>query len=152
MSHFAFCQFGDDIRFEMGDKLSLNGMYRGTMIMNHQPAGPKLVLKLVAFFIYVCDVNEIPSKFRMTIKRHPEDQVLMSNELPFMQIAVMQRKSANEPRFYVGFPVTLTALQFEHSIGLEAIIETNQGAETVGWLDLHVPDNTQLPSMPIGHA
>jgi hypothetical protein len=74
MSRFAHCVFCDDVRQEIGGKMSLMGIYGTDLIITG--VAPIMLPKLVIPAWVICDLDDKPSKLTWTIKWRDGAEIL----------------------------------------------------------------------------
>jgi hypothetical protein len=83
----AMCLFCDDIRAEVGNKISLMGIYGGDLIINTAPQ-PTLITHFGTVIYVITDVNDVPKKISVTV-HIPPDRMEIANldmgEMPKLQ-------------------------------------------------------------------
>jgi hypothetical protein len=67
----AMCLFCDDIRAEVGNKISLMGIYGGDLIINTAPQ-PTLITHFGVVIYVISDVSDVPRKISVTVHVPPD--------------------------------------------------------------------------------
>ena len=76
MNRYAHCHFCDDIRYELGNKTSLIGLYGGEMYVSSIPS---VIPKLCFFVLFATGIDNPVKALSMRIS--DKEQVLMEQEL-----------------------------------------------------------------------
>jgi hypothetical protein len=93
---WGFTLFGDDIRAEVGGKLSLMGMYQGDMFFPSNMALPFLIPKLAILIVYYEIHGAIQEDFLFKISYGTTENVIM--ELPAPKREVIREETPAAPR------------------------------------------------------
>lgn len=143
----SFCHFADDLRFELGNKVSLIGMYSGEMFVSTLPA---LVPKLVATAFCATPVND-PIK-SLSFKVLLGDQLLQEGVLPadalqHMQAQLANRGSEEDPvsEVSVGINVILTPLNVTAPSTLKVLLMVDGREMVAGKLRIQQGGDHPLP-------
>jgi hypothetical protein len=123
------CVFCDDLRLEMGNKISLMGVYSGDLIFAASP--PVTLPKLVIVAWFITDINDLPEKVTFSARLLAgTERALFDQELPVSPEHIMNRDGA--------FKVTL---QFIGGVGptvieapgfIEVFAETEREKNRIG--------------------
>lgn len=114
MNRYAYCHFCDDIRHEVGNKMSLMGIYNGEL---HVPILPISLPKLsIAVF---CSTNsDFP--FQSLIVKIEADGLLQETIIPKddldkIQAGIIENSTAQDPiqTITIGAPFHITPLHIE---------------------------------------
>jgi hypothetical protein len=143
MDRYAYSIFCDDIRQEVGQKMSLMGVYHGEL---HVSALPTFLAKL-CIAVFCATPLETPFK-SMTIRTASGEVILQEmsisqTDLNTMQLEISSRSTEDDPikSLYVGVSINLIpfAIEKEQSITVTAIAD---GVElTAGKLRIkHTPN------------
>ncbi len=89
MNRYAYCHFCDDIRAEVGNKLSLMGMYRGEL---HVPIMPTFLPKL-SLAIYCTTEVDQPFKSMKIVVAWSNGTILQDIELPGSELATLSAQA-----------------------------------------------------------
>ncbi|HSH72816.1 MAG TPA: hypothetical protein VK974_07140 [Methylophilaceae bacterium] len=92
MSRYAHAIFCDDIRYEIGNKHSLIGIYNGEMIA---PEFPLLLPKLCVHTLIATPIDQRFSS--LSVQLLQDDVIVRSNELSFEELDQMQTTMISLP-------------------------------------------------------
>ena len=142
----ATCLFCDDIRQEVGNKISLMGVYGGDLILA-LPAQPVLIPRLGAFVSLITDLDDAPERVTMTVYVPPGRTEIVKIELPALPPPASQFDGATKShyRFMIQFPpVTVSEEGF-----IEIILETEREVIRAGRLNVRFqPSAGTAPEQP----
>ncbi len=127
----AACLFCDDIRNEVGNKISLMGIYGGDLILA-LPLQPVMIPKLGAFVSLITDLNDTPERMTIIVYMPPKQTELVKIEIPAMPHAShFEGATKTHYRAMIQFP-PVTIVEEEGFI--EIMIETERETIRAGRL------------------
>lgn len=150
----AHCVFCDDVRQEVGNKLSLMGMYMGDIVLPvAPPVGMPAILPKFAICVWLlCDWGDNPERITVRVYAPPGRTEITKMEAAQGQIA------PPAPLFDDPTKLSLTTLLpiFNFAIfdegEIEVTVETEQGTLRAGRLQVRMPsrhiqsDDSSVPS------
>lgn len=145
MNRYAHCHFCDDVRYEIGNKTSLIGLYSGEMLV---PSVPTVIPKL-CFFVQCATDVEKPIQV-LTLRVSDKDQQLLEQTVEGAELKkafeqAASRGTSEDPIKQVTIGMTLVASPYV--IEKENIITvtiTADGEEmTAGRLRIKVSDQSE---------
>lgn len=146
MSRHAHCLFCDDIRFEMGNKTSLIGIYGGELTASECPA----VLPKLCVSAFMRTTAEQPLK-TLTIKVNYKGSVLQETIVPEDQLAAMQqdlvgRGSNSDPikLFAIGCNLMFSPFIIDEESALEVSMVADGEEYPAGKLRIKCPPKPKL--------
>jgi hypothetical protein len=105
---FATCLFCDDIRQEVGSKVSFMGVYGPDMIFAPDPSeGPLVVPRFAIVAWLTFDIDDKPKDVSLSVFMPPGKTEVIKTELPVAQLeqhSVIQ-EGASKYRFQATFPI-----------------------------------------------
>jgi hypothetical protein len=138
MSRYAYCHFCDDIRFEVGNKNSIIGIYGGDLIVEKLPT---TILKLCIAGFFVTPASE-PVK-SISARVLLKDQILTEQAIPnehlvAMQSALFKTDTLDEPleKVSIGLNLTITPLIIEFQSIIKLVIVADEKEYVAGKLRL----------------
>lgn len=121
------CIFCDDVRYEMGNKISLIGVYNSDIIF---PANPPLIVPKLGIVVWiVTDIDDIPTALSLRITVPPNETEIFKAQqvsLPTLQHREDAQKATFRNVLGLG-PIPLTAEGF-----LEVWVDSGQGETRAG--------------------
>ena len=123
----ATCIFCDDVRYELGNKVSLMGIYNGEIIYPVNP--PIMVPRLGLVLWLITDVDDIPENISWRVLAPPDRTEIFKVEqdsVPPLQNAEGAVKATFRAVLQLG-PITLTESGF-----LEVAVDSGQGEIRAG--------------------
>ncbi len=140
MNRYAHCHFCDDVRFEIGNKTSLMGLYSGEMLVQ---SAPTIVPKLCFFVQCSTDIN-IPFQV-LKIRISDKDQLLIEQtvegeELKNVFAQTAMRGSSEDPieRLTIGLTLVASPFIIEKENIITVIITADGEEMTAGRLRIKV--------------
>jgi hypothetical protein len=150
MTRHAFCHFADDLRFEVGNKVSLIGMYSGEMFV---PVIPVTLPKLVAMGFCTTRADKLIES--LSFKVFLGDQILQEGELPAdtlrdIQAHVASGGDAGDPvrEISIGVNVMLSPLHLTTLAPLKVVLIADGEELVAGKLRIHQAQMT-MPSQAV---
>lgn len=140
----------DDIRQEVGGKISLMGIYAGKLIV---PSIPIVLPKLCILIKVLTDVSDPFRRLSAHIERGEERTSLLSTgeiALPQAQIEDAAAKKSNAKRFtVVQLHFVLSPFQIEAPMLLRVRIETERGSINGSGLRIILPEDVDKANRSI---
>jgi len=112
MTRYAHCFFCDDIRYEIGNKTTLIGLYSGEMFVSQMPS----ILPKLCFHVEC--TTSVDNPFRtMTFRISDGDTVLLEQAIPDQELAVacenlLKKNSPDDPLVTLSMGMNLVASPF----------------------------------------
>lgn len=100
----AHCVFCDDIRQELGNKLSLMGVYSGELLIFQKP--PIILPKLGIVAWLISDADDKPTKMDLSILSPPDGQQLVKLENDLSDLVISNMEGARKVMQQIIFPIT----------------------------------------------
>jgi hypothetical protein len=102
------CLFADDLRFEVGNKLSLMGLYNGALIL---PSEPPFFLPKLYFAVYVItDIEDIFTELTTIVNFPPTDTELTRVTAKLAETTIVNRDGAEQVAFQQFFHIASVTL------------------------------------------
>jgi len=138
-SRVVLAQFFDDVRQEVGNKLSLIGCYTGgEMVFEKLPAiAPKL-------FAYITAIAPLDQPFeKLCIRASINGDMLGTLEVPPEQLNPSTHPQIARPgasRFFINVVMAFSPLHFPEQCTLTIVAETERGEVQAGSLFVHAKE------------
>jgi hypothetical protein len=125
---FAHALFCDDIRLEVGNKVTLVGIYQGDMFLNEMPA---FVPRMGVAFYVSTPIGEPISKFGFRISRG-DDVIVEASPADTSELPRQEPLDGHDAvtRRTIAFSVPLPPMTFAEPCTLRAVVNID-GIETV---------------------
>jgi hypothetical protein len=138
----AFCIFCDDIRHEIGNKLSYMGVYSTDMVF---PPGalsdaPIVVSRFAISAWLICDINDIPRRASITVSVPPGRTVLLKNEIHVGQILANSNIHKDSINFVVQATIPMVNLRLECGGFIEVSFDADGQQIHANRLRIVIPD------------
>jgi hypothetical protein len=111
----AMCLFCDDIRAEVGNKISLMGIYGGDLIINTAPQ-PTPISHFGVVIYVITDVDDVPGKISVTVHMPPDHLEIVKLDMSDMP-ALQNPDGAIKAQFRAFLPLP------PFTIGTEGFVE-----------------------------
>jgi hypothetical protein len=128
---FSHCLFCDDIRFEIGNKLSLMGVYNADLIIPDK--FPALLPKLGIVVYLMSDIDDPPEKITTTVVL-PDGNEFLRFDLPRSN-SVQNLEGAT--KLVMSQTIPISPLPIPCQGMLEVWVETEKGKTRAGRLKIH---------------
>lgn len=140
--HVGTCIFCDDIRYEIGGKLSLMGLYAADMILA-QPA-PLMLPKFACVVLIITDIDDLPKQIaiKVTVPTDKPEGVEIANLNIAPELSEQNREGAVKSVFRAILP--MVGIPLTHEGYIEVWADT--GREQFRCGRLRVVFNAQAPS------
>jgi hypothetical protein len=148
-ARFAHCLFCDDVRQEVGGKLSYMGIYGSDMIFppGATPGIPILVQKLIVVVWIVSDIDDKPTKAAFVIYGPPNRTEIARIEVdPSMLAPIQISKDARKHRLQGVLP--LLNIVFDNAGIIEVSVETERETILAGRLKIVLQESEGLEANP----
>ena len=142
VSRAANCIFCDDIRFELGNKTSLMGIYQSDMIFG--AAAPVFLPKLVIAFWLITDIEDKPSDVSVRIIAPGGAEILNT---PLHRVPQESGHPEDGFRWQIHGQIQLGNITFTQDGFLECWIDTETGSLRAGRVKISfagLPEIAQL--------
>jgi hypothetical protein len=138
----AHCIFCDDIRYEMGNKMSLMGMYSGDILL---PSPPPAILPKLAFAVWVIsDIDDPPAHIAISVLMPDKTEIFkMESDAPSLRYPEGARK-ANLQFIFGLSPVPLSQDGY-----IEVYADTGREKLRAGRLMVKFPQVTDSEAPPV---
>ena len=119
---FAFSHFCDDIRQEVGNKISLMGMYSGVLQVEAFPAA---IQKLACASSLIMSRRALPET--VVARLYLNEQLLAEQAIPEGQVQILASNHPSdevekEDRLFISFYFLIAPLMFSEAGALKAVI------------------------------
>jgi hypothetical protein len=157
---FAFCLFCDDVRAEVGNKLSYMGVYNKDILFPPLPPGtppemPVLLPKFVIVAWLVSDINDLPEKVLFRAFAPPGRTELLTSEVAVADLFTPDNLLPGSQRYSVQTIMPLMNLSIPCSGFIEVIADADGEEYRAGRIQLVVPgrpDRSADPTDPTASA
>ena len=138
---WVHCIFCDDVRTEVGNKLSLMGVYNGEINFPEGiPDGsPVLIPKLCMVWWLYSDIDDKPERLTFRVFGPPGRQELVSASLPLEQLVAPAFTFPDATKSVLGANFSITNIILPHEGLIEASLETERDTIRVGRLRVRIP-------------
>lgn len=142
----GFCLFCDDVRAEVGNKLSFMGVYGDAMMFPEGiPAEQPIIAPKLAIAIWlICDINDKPDTLTARVYAPPgrtEVGVVhqSSEQISTIWDTLTRSAQADARKISLQAVVQFGNFLLAHEGFIEVTIETDQGTIRAGRLRIHIP-------------
>lgn len=147
----SFCTFCDDVRYELGNKVSLMGIYAATMVL--QAAPPIVIPKLCLAIWVIFDPKDIPSFVNVRLLTPPNKLEAISINTKIEKEFITSIQKEDTISVSIHFQVPIWNLNLQEAGFLEVMVDTGEGEERVGRLDVsfsaaNIPPTPGSPDGP----
>ncbi len=136
----AFCVFCDDVRPEVGNKLSLMGLYSGDMIAPG-PA-PAILSKLCIVLWIIADIDDPPQRVGVRVLMPPDESERMKLDLPPLGVLVHPEGAT---RLHAQAVIPMTPFRLEHEGFIQVMVDTERETLRAGRLMVRFVDPAGSP-------
>lgn len=138
---YAFCVFCDDLRVEIGNKLSFMGVYSGDMIFppGAPPGVPVVVPRFAIIAWLISDIDDMPERVLLKVTTPPGSTEIFRNEISGDQIPSPGVPREGSTRYVLQITMPITNLPLQSDGNIEVIIETERETLRAGRLRVVIP-------------
>jgi len=136
----AFCVFCDDVRPEVGNKLSLMGLYGGDMIAPG-PA-PVVLSKLCIVLWIIADIDDPPQRVGVRVLMPPDESERVKLDLPPLGVLVHPEGAL---RLHAQAVIPMTPFLLDREGFIQVMVETERETLRAGRLMVRFVDPAPSP-------
>lgn len=145
MSTFAYCHFCDDIRYEVGFKISLMGIYGSELLVDQMPTHIQKIC-IAAF----CNTPADKPFESLAAKIYLGDKILQEHAIPKDELLKMHEQISNmndlnEPlqRHSIGLNLVVSPLLIEAPGILKVVMVANSEEHVAGKLRMRLSESSK---------
>jgi hypothetical protein len=133
----ANCAFCDDVRNEIGGKLSFMGIYGSDMLISGQP--PQALPKLAIVVWLVCDIDDDVKKFAIRVLAAPNRHEFAKAEYPDDALKNVQYADDATKKTFIS-TISLSPFPVQEDGFVEVMVDTDRGTMRAGRLMVRFVD------------
>ena len=134
---FSNCVFSDDIRFEIGNKFSIIGVYSGEILI--QGSAPQMLSRLVIGVWLVTNIADPLDKVTIRVKSPGVDLSVAEAQFDIKSETLSPDSDASKRQAFL--PLNISPFPVMQDGVIEAFLDTGDSTERVGRLKVRFVDN-----------
>jgi hypothetical protein len=146
MSRYLHCLYCDDVRMELGNKMSLMGIYNADFLV--VGTAPIIIPKLAVAVWVISDIDDRPTRLNFLVKWRDGVELAKLN-IPNTSIYPVQHREG-ATRVETGFFVNISPFSIERTGVVETTVETEKVTLIAGRLYVQIQTPPAQPAVATG--